>query len=62
MQRNGQKRYGKNRGENDRKKDFFSTAMAIVFLTWTFPNIFYGVFELLLLRNAQTHHTQKRQN
>ena len=55
MQRNGQKCDKKNRWEKTKGKKFFSlNFFGQKFLTCTFPQkVFYGVFELPLLRNAQ---------
>jgi hypothetical protein len=58
MHRNGQKRDKKNRREkNDRKKVFFPQLFRPKVFDMDFPHkVFYGVFELPLLRNAQKRH------
>jgi hypothetical protein len=53
MQRNGQKRDKKSRWEKTKGKKFFFSKV----FDMDFPQkVFYGVFELPLLRNAQKRH------
>jgi hypothetical protein len=55
MQRNGQKRDKRNpMGKDERKQVFFPQLFRPKVLDTYFPQkVFYGVFELPLLRNAQ---------
>jgi hypothetical protein len=57
-QRNGQKRdKKKSMGKDERKKVFFSQLFRPKVFDMDFPQkVFYGVFELPLLRNAQKRH------
>jgi hypothetical protein len=59
MQRNGQKHdIKKSMGKDERKKVFFSSQLfrPKVFDMYFPKKVFYGVFELPLLRNAQKRH------
>jgi hypothetical protein len=57
MQRNGQKRdKKKSMGKDDRKKVFFSQLFQPKVFDMDFPpKVFFGVFELPLLRSSETH-------
>jgi hypothetical protein len=61
MQRNGQKRdKNKSMGKDDRKKVFFLNFFCQKVFDMDFPQkVFYGVFELPLLRNAQKRHGKR---
>jgi hypothetical protein len=48
-------------GKDDRKKEILNF-FGQKFLTWTFPQKHYGVFELPLLRNAQKRHQKNIKN
>jgi hypothetical protein len=59
MQRNGQKHDKNLKEKNGRKTVSPPSFFCKRFLTWTFPIIFNGVFELPLLRNAPKRHERK---
>jgi hypothetical protein len=64
MQRNGQKRDKKKiDGKRRKEKSFFSQLFRPKVFDIDFPQkVFYGVFELPLLRNAQKRHKKNLKN